>query len=92
MQCRGMILYILRAGLSWLIGTLQFNCLYRWHATTSQKDEQWTEGVFEKLFKGKPIEDVTYLDFKEAAEEQDNLLGDVQKWTFGKYVIILISD
>lgn len=44
--------------------TTKFNCLYRWHATTSQEDEKWVGDVFEKIFDGKAPEDVTPADFK----------------------------
>ena len=37
----------------------QFNCLYRWHATTSQADEQWITQSFEQLFKGKSFNSVS---------------------------------
>ena len=87
-----MISYVLRASLSWLIGSLQFNCLYRWHATTSHEDEQWTQGVFNKLFGGKPVEDITLLDFQKAAQQAEQSLADPPQWTFGGYVILLISD
>lgn len=76
----------------WLIGALQFNCLYRWHATTSQVDEEWTQNVFNKLLPGKSAEDITQLDFVKAACEFKDSLPEVPKWTFGKYVILLISD
>ncbi len=37
----------------------QFNCLYRWHATTSQADEEWVAKMGEKYFPGKTIDDVS---------------------------------
>ena len=37
---------------------VQFNCLYRWHATTSEKDEKWVEDMGKKLFGDKPVEEV----------------------------------
>jgi linoleate 10R-lipoxygenase len=66
--------------------------LYRWHATTSQADEQWTQGVFDQLFDGKPIEEVTLRDFGKAAQKAEQSLPDIKEWTFGGYVILLISD
>ncbi|KAL2004333.1 hypothetical protein VTN02DRAFT_3127 [Thermoascus thermophilus] len=38
--------------------SLEFNLAYRWHSTTSAKDEEWTEKVYEELF-GKPACDVS---------------------------------
>jgi cytochrome P450 len=61
----------------------EFNCLYRWHATTSQEDEQWTEKVFGQLFPGKPIDDITSDDFRKAALGFSTTLPDPCYWTFG---------
>ena len=36
----------------------QFNCLYRWHATTSQADEKWVEKMAQHLFGDTPVEQV----------------------------------
>ncbi|KAJ7898460.1 linoleate diol synthase [Mycena leptocephala] len=33
--------------------SVEFNCLYRWHATTSMEDEKWVAKVFEQIFDGK---------------------------------------
>lgn len=33
--------------------SIEFNLLYRWHATLSAQDEKWTEGEFSKFFEGK---------------------------------------
>jgi hypothetical protein len=63
--------------------SVEFNCLYRWHATTSQADEQWTKGVFNKLFDGKPVEEITIADFGRIAYEAEKSLGDPTQWTFG---------
>ncbi|KAL2008268.1 hypothetical protein VTN00DRAFT_8250 [Thermoascus crustaceus] len=38
--------------------SVEFNLAYRWHSTTSAKDEEWTEKIYEELF-GKPASDVT---------------------------------
>lgn len=37
---------------------MEFNLAYRWHSTTSAKDEEWTEKIYEELF-GKPASDVS---------------------------------
>ncbi|KAH9926861.1 heme peroxidase [Fomitopsis serialis] len=34
--------------------SVEFNCLYRWHATTSQPDEQWTDQLSKQIFPGHP--------------------------------------
>ena len=47
--------------------SVEFNVLYRWHATTAKEDIEWTEQEFEKVFEGKPLDRVTLTDFKEAA-------------------------
>lgn len=38
--------------------SVEFNCLYRWHATTSEQDEAWVHQVFEKIFPGKTPDEV----------------------------------
>lgn len=62
--------------------SIEFNLLYRWHATLSAQDEKWTEGEFNKLFKGKNPNDVTIEDFKNAAHEFMIPPKDPRVWTF----------
>lgn len=38
--------------------SVEFNCLYRWHATTSEADEKWVEQLSEQLFPGRTVEQV----------------------------------
>jgi linoleate 10R-lipoxygenase len=63
--------------------SVEFNCLYRWHATTSQEDEQWTGQVMGHLFPGKPSDDITVNDFKMAAMKVQMTQPDITNWTFG---------
>ncbi|KAF9259925.1 linoleate diol synthase [Marasmius fiardii PR-910] len=63
--------------------SVEFNCLYRWHATTSVDDEKWVNNVFEKIFDGKDPEQVTPEDFKAAAKKLQAMNPDIQHWTFG---------
>ena len=67
-----------------LIGTLQFNCLYRWHATTSQEHEQWTEKVIGGLLQGKSVDEVTSDDFRKAALAFSASLPKPQYWPVGE--------
>lgn len=62
---------------------VQFNCLYRWHATTSVQDEQWTQKIFSQLFPGKPTDEITVNDFKSAAAKVQQSQPDLTHWTFG---------
>ncbi|KAJ7155422.1 linoleate diol synthase [Mycena crocata] len=64
--------------------SVEFNCLYRWHATTSQEDEQWVDEVFKNIFDGKRPEDVTPADFQAAASKVQKMEPDITHWTFGK--------
>jgi len=66
----------------------KFNSLYRWHATTSREDEQWTQKVFEGLFPGKPLEELTSKDFGMVAQKLQQTQRDVKEWTFGGYVFV----
>jgi len=38
--------------------SLEFNLLYRWHATLSEKDTVWTETAFNEFFEGKDLSKV----------------------------------
>ena len=68
----------------WLILVIQFNCLYRWHATTSVEDEKWVNETFAKYFDGKSPEHVTPADFKAAGHRVAASLPDITHWTFGR--------
>ncbi|KAF5328311.1 hypothetical protein D9611_014635 [Ephemerocybe angulata] len=63
--------------------SVEFNCLYRWHATTSREDEKYTEGVFNHLFDGKPVAEVNANDFKMAAYKVQQTQKEPTSWTFG---------
>ncbi|KAL0061354.1 hypothetical protein AAF712_011812 [Marasmius tenuissimus] len=42
--------------------SVEFNVLYRWHATTSEIDEKWINDFFKEIF-NKPLDTVTVADF-----------------------------
>ncbi|KAJ7442287.1 linoleate diol synthase [Mycena latifolia] len=63
--------------------SVEFNCLYRWHATTSVEDEKWVGQVFEEIFDGKDPELVTIADFAAAARKVQEMQPDITHWTFG---------
>ncbi|KDQ11181.1 hypothetical protein BOTBODRAFT_114735 [Botryobasidium botryosum FD-172 SS1] len=46
--------------------SVEFNVLYRWHATTSEADEEYTKTLFSNAdaFKGKSMETMDLKDFK----------------------------
>jgi len=65
--------------------SVEFNCLYRWHATTSLEDEQWISQMFEQLFPGVDPTQLTIQDFLRAEkklQETEDRIG-VEHWTFG---------
>ena len=37
---------------------MKYNCLYRWHATTSEVDERWVEQLASQIFPGKRSDEV----------------------------------
>jgi hypothetical protein len=39
--------------------SIEFNLLYRWHATLSEKDTAWTETKFNEIFQGKDFSKVS---------------------------------
>ncbi|THV05525.1 linoleate diol synthase [Dendrothele bispora CBS 962.96] len=61
--------------------SVEFNCLYRWHATTSEHDEQWVSQMTSQLFNGKEPE--TIADFKALAVKFKEMTTDLHAWTFG---------
>ncbi|KAG2350116.1 heme peroxidase [Suillus weaverae] len=65
--------------------SVEFNCLYRWHATTSVEDEEWITLQFQQLFPTKKPEEITLKDFRQAAAQLENIEAktDLDKWTFG---------
>ncbi|KAF8653539.1 hypothetical protein AX16_003904 [Volvariella volvacea WC 439] len=63
--------------------SVEFNCLYRWHATTSKKDEAWVVDLSNKLFDGKDLEQLTVDDFKTAAKKAIAAQPPITQWTFG---------
>jgi hypothetical protein len=63
--------------------SVEFNCLYRWHATTSLEDEEWIKLQLEQLFPGKNVEDITLKDFYSKEATLTKSEPDLQQWTFG---------
>ncbi|KAF8916280.1 heme peroxidase [Mucidula mucida] len=63
--------------------SVEFNCLYRWHATTSQKNEKWVERLMSDIFKGKPLPEITAEDFKMVGQRLHSMDQDLTHWTFG---------
>jgi prostaglandin-endoperoxide synthase 2 len=66
--------------------SVEFNLLYRWHATVSEEDTWWTEKHFaKKMPKFDPING-SVDDFRKNAKEMLDSVGDVShvtQWTFG---------
>ncbi|KAF8265064.1 heme peroxidase [Lactarius quietus] len=63
--------------------SVEFNCLYRWHATTSQANERWVTQLMGSIFKDKPIDKLTFNDFKDAVKKLQVQEPDISHWTFG---------
>ena len=68
----------------WLMLVIQFNFLYRWHATTSKEDDDWVKETLAELLDGKSPEHVTPADFKVAGHKVAASLPDITHWTFGR--------
>ncbi|KAF9070659.1 heme peroxidase [Rhodocollybia butyracea] len=67
--------------------SLEFNLLYRWHATLSRQDKAWTDKMFKETVKkslGKeiPFDQLTPAQFFAAAGPALRGQGNVQTWTF----------
>ncbi|TDL21825.1 linoleate diol synthase [Rickenella mellea] len=63
--------------------SVEFNCLYRWHATTSVEDEKWIEKAFAQIFPDKTSDTITPRDFQVAAAKLQAMEPDCEHWTFG---------
>jgi hypothetical protein len=64
--------------------SVEFNCLYRWHATTSVEDEAWVTLQLQSLFPTKKPEDITLPDFYKLEAKLAQKDTDLEHWTFGK--------
>ncbi|KDR70288.1 hypothetical protein GALMADRAFT_255194 [Galerina marginata CBS 339.88] len=62
--------------------SVEFNLLYRWHATLSSPDTEWTTKMFDRVLEGKDPKIATVDDFKHAAHKYLIPDQDVKKWTF----------
>ncbi|KAK7062576.1 hypothetical protein VNI00_000064 [Paramarasmius palmivorus] len=63
--------------------SVEFNLMYRWHATLSRKDSEWTEDVFHQyLGKDTDLSQVTPEEFHKAARSALKQTGSVKDWTF----------
>ncbi|KAI9509771.1 linoleate diol synthase [Russula earlei] len=63
--------------------SVEFNCLYRWHATTSEADAKWVEDLLGHIFPGQSVDDLTVDDFKSAVLRIQKEEPDITHWTFG---------
>ncbi|KAI0290112.1 heme peroxidase [Multifurca ochricompacta] len=63
--------------------SIEFNLLYRWHATASQPDTEWTEKLFANSMPGLDPKKMSIKDFVANARRTMNPGPDIQKWTFG---------
>ncbi|KAF6760375.1 heme peroxidase [Ephemerocybe angulata] len=64
--------------------SVEFNMLYRWHATLSEKDTEWTTDTFNTFFQGKDPKTVVVDDFIAGAHKFLKPAGGPREWTFGK--------
>ncbi|TFY55044.1 hypothetical protein EVG20_g9464 [Dentipellis fragilis] len=62
--------------------SIEFNLLYRWHATVSQEDTAWTEKIFTELFQGKDYRTITVDQFAQAVRQAVRPSPDIKQWTF----------
>ncbi|KIP10018.1 hypothetical protein PHLGIDRAFT_101881 [Phlebiopsis gigantea 11061_1 CR5-6] len=63
--------------------SVEFNCLYRWHATTSEYDEKWVETLSKQLFGDRDPESITMGDLKATIQKLQAMEPDCNHWTFG---------
>lgn len=64
--------------------SIEFNLIYRWHATVSDKNAKWLEGFFDKVFTGIDPETMTQAEFLNRLKAWGHGIdSDPGKWTFG---------
>jgi linoleate 10R-lipoxygenase len=72
--------------------SVEFNLLYRWHATLSEKNERWAEEEFKNALRDAGLKDgqidFNTLDPRQFGMAAANLsnkykMGNVREWTFG---------
>ncbi|KAL1969515.1 hypothetical protein VTN77DRAFT_8953 [Rasamsonia byssochlamydoides] len=52
----------------------EFNLLYRWHTCISERDEKWTEDMYNKLFPGVPSSQISVEQFIEGIARWESIL------------------
>ncbi|KZP27973.1 heme peroxidase [Athelia psychrophila] len=62
--------------------SIEFNTLYRWHATLSEKDVQWTEGLIASVLGHDQFDKVSPMDFVRAVRMAEPLNKDPKQSTF----------
>ncbi|KAK0204782.1 heme peroxidase [Desarmillaria ectypa] len=62
--------------------SVEFNLLYRWHATLSRNDTQWLQNTFRQLFKSQGTTEVTTQEFHAIVGEALRPPEDIRQWTF----------
>ncbi|KAH7890391.1 heme peroxidase [Phlebopus sp. FC_14] len=62
--------------------SIEFNLLYRWHASISAEDEKWLDKLFSQLLEGKDPDKVSIADFREIVRGKVTPQSEVQTWTF----------
>ncbi|KAH7098788.1 putative linoleate diol synthase [Auriculariales sp. MPI-PUGE-AT-0066] len=69
--------------------SVEFNHVYRWHATLSKEDEKWTEDLFEQILRGQPPDQITPADFIKAVQnipsKQINGVNGLKRGQNGRY-------
>ena len=64
--------------------SIEFNLIYRWHATISDKNAKWAEGFFQKTLPGIDLQTMTQQQFLDGMKAWGHQLDtDPGKWTFG---------
>ncbi|KAH9961421.1 heme peroxidase [Lactifluus volemus] len=63
--------------------SIEFNLLYRWHATSSEPDRKSTEELFTKLLPGFDMKTISVADFLKNAARSLHPGPDVKRWEFG---------
>ncbi|GJE94143.1 linoleate diol synthase-like and cytochrome P450 domain-containing protein [Phanerochaete sordida] len=63
--------------------SVEFNCLYRWHAVTSQHDEGLVEQTMSRMFGDRDRDTLSPADLKTAMRQMQAARPYATQWTFG---------
>ena len=63
--------------------SIEFNLMYRWHATLSEPDSEWITKEFQAMFPGEDLGKLTPKDLGRGYRRASAIGKDTREWVFG---------